>query len=108
MEEIIIFSKKFHRSIEELIEVLFLKNYFGFESDCQNYGDRIYDFVVKNISSIPVSKNSPQELQKYGKKYLRYEDNNQIYWYIFLDQKDTRFLVKHILNNHSQEFLELI
>ena len=107
MEEIIIFSEEFHQSIEELVGLLFVKNYFGFESDCQNYGDRIYDFVVENIN-FPISKNSPKKLQHYGKKYIRYKVNNHTTWYIFFDQKGNQFLVNHILNNHSQDFPELL
>lgn len=107
MEEIIIFSEEFHQSIEDLVEILFVKNFFGFEEDCQNYGDRIYDFVINNIV-LPNSKISPENFQKYGRKYLRYDAKNQTSWYIFFHQKDHRFLVNHILNNHSQEFPELL
>jgi len=107
LEEIIIFSEEFHQSIEDLVEILFVKKYFGFEEDCQNDGDRIYDFVINNIT-LPTSKISPEKFQKYGKKYLRYDANSQTSWYIFFDQKDHRFLVNHILNNHSQDFPELL
>ena len=107
MEEIIIFSEEFHQSIEELVEILFLKNYFGFEADCQNYGDRIYDFVVTNIN-LPISKNSPHKFQHYGKKFIRYKANNQTFWYIFFDQKNNRFIGNYILNNHSQDFPKLL
>ncbi|MFC6268568.1 hypothetical protein [Frigoriflavimonas asaccharolytica] len=43
MEEIIIFTEQFHQSMEELVEVLFKNEYFGFEKDSQNYGNKIYN-----------------------------------------------------------------
>ncbi len=101
------FFGEFHQSVEELVEILFVNNYFGFESDCQIYGDRIYDFVVNNIN-FPTSRISPQKFKKYGEKYLKYTANKRTTWYIFFDQKDHRFLVNHILNNHSQDFPELL
>lgn len=107
MEKKINFSDEFHASIEELIQVLFDKDYFGFKIDCHHYADKIYEFVENNIN-FPISKNSPAKFQKDGMKYLRYKANNQTFWYIFFDQKDNKFLVNHILNNHSQDFLELI
>ncbi len=107
MEKIIIFSDEFHTSIEELIQILFDKDYFGFKIDCQNYADKIYEFVENKIN-LPISKNSRAKFQKYGKKYLKFAANKRTTCYIFFDQKDHRFLVNHILNNHSQEFPELI
>lgn len=44
----------------------------------------------------------------HGKKYLKYASNKRTTWYIFFDQKDDKFLINHILNNHSQDFLELL
>lgn len=56
----IIFSEKFHESIEELVEILFVKEYFGFEIDCQNYGEKIYNYVSEHIDK-PTSKINIQQ-----------------------------------------------
>lgn len=103
MEEVIIFSEEFHQSIEELIKTLFVKEYFGFEIECQQYGDRIYDFVENNIN-YPISKASPEKFQKYGKKYVKYIANKRTTWYIFFDQKDNQFIINHILTIIPRNF----
>ena len=87
--------------------MLFVKEYFGFEIECQRYGDRVYDFVENNIN-YPISKSSSEKFQKYGKKYLKYSANKRTTWYIFFDQKDNQFIINHILNIHSQDFPELL
>ena len=107
MEKIVIFSDEFQASIEQLIQILFDKDYFGFKIDCHHYADKIYDFVENSIN-FPISKNSPVKFQKHGKKYLKYAANKRTTWYIFFDQKGNQFLVNHILNNHFQEFPELL
>ncbi len=107
MEKIIFYKDEFEIQINNLIDVLIFKKYFSFEESAVHYGEKIYDFINDNIDS-PIAKNSPEKYKKYGKKYLRYKANNQTSWYIFFDQKGNRFLVNHILNNHSQDFPELI
>ena len=103
----IIYSPLFLSQLDDLAKVLYQKEYFGFIEDVDYYIDKIYDFIESNIH-YPISKNSPEKFQKYGKRYLRYKANNLTFWYIFFDQNDNRFIVNHILNNHSQDFPELL
>ena len=103
----IIYSPLFIDELDELAKVLYQQKYFSFVEDVDVYIDKIYDFVENNVE-YPISKISPENFQKHGKKYLRYDANSQTSWYIFFDQKDHRFLVNHILNNHSQDFPELL
>lgn len=103
----IIYSDEFHQSIEQLIDILYSKEYFGFEIACQLYAEKIYDFVDYNIHK-PISRDSPMSFQKFGIKYIVYKANNRTSWYIFFDQKGNQFLINYILNNHSHEFPELM
>lgn len=103
----IIYSTLFVSELDDLAKVLYQRKYFSFVEDVDVYIDKIYDFVENNVE-YPISKISPEKFQKYGKKYLRYDANSQTSCYIFFDQKDHRFLVNHILNNHSQDFPELL
>ena len=103
----IIYSPLFIDELDDLSKVLYENKYFSFVEDVDIYIDKIYDFIESNIG-YPTSKISPENFQKYGNKYLRYDANNQTSWYIFFNQKDHRFLVNHILNNHSQDFHELL
>ena len=105
--EKVIYSLEFHEKLEELVEILYKKEYFGFLDSSVLYVLKIYDFVDENINK-PISKNSPLNFQKHGKKYLRYKANQQTTWYIFFDEKNGNFLVNYILNNHDKDFPELI
>ena len=103
----IIYSTLFVSELDDLAKVLYQRKYFSYLKDVDHYIDKIYDFIERNIE-YPIYRNSPEKFQKYGKKYIRYNANNKTSWYIFFDQKDHRFLVNHILNNHSQDFPELM
>ncbi|MBC7557240.1 MAG: hypothetical protein H7195_09805 [Chryseobacterium sp.] len=107
MEEVIIYSQEFHELVEELIEILFTKEYFGFKIDCHFYAEKIYDFIDLNIDK-PISKKSPRKFEKYGDNFIKYKVNHQTFRFIFFDQKENHFLVNFILNNHSNEFPELL
>ena len=103
----IIYSPQFLSELDLLAKVLYQQKYFSFIEDVDAYIDKIYDFIECNID-YPISKNSPESFQKFGKKYLRYKANNHTFWYIFFDEKDSRFLINHILNNHLKDFPELL
>lgn len=107
MENLIFYTSEFENQINEIIDILFDDMYFGFKESAINYGDRIYDFILKNIDK-PISKLSPKNFQKFGKFYIKYKANENTTWYIFFDRKDNRFLVNHILNNHTNDFPELL
>jgi hypothetical protein len=76
LEKIVIFSEEFHLSIEELTEILFEKEYFGFRIDCLNYTSEIYDFVETYIE-FPISQKSPSKYENFGQKYLKYKANQR-------------------------------
>ena len=103
----IIYSSQFVRQLDELSKILYQEEYFGFIEDVDFYIDKIYDFIEEKIS-FPITKISPQNFQRHGKKYLRYKANHQTSWYIFFDEKNGNFLVNYILNNHDKDFPELI
>ena len=79
------------------------KKYFSFIENVDFYIDRIYDFIDHNIDKA-ISRISPDKFQKHGEKYLKYTANNRTTWYIFFDEKDGKYLVNFILNNHSHNF----
>lgn len=107
MEKIVIFQRKVQVFLEELVDILFEKEYFGFKKDAKEYVWEIVQYVDNHDFETGV-RNTTDSLQKYGKFYLKYKANNRTTWYIFFDRKNNRFLVNHILNNHSQDFPELI
>ena len=90
-----------------MVDILYSENYFSFKKDAKLYVEQIV-LYIKNYDFKVNVKDSPEKYQKFGKKYFRYKANNQTFWYIFFDQKENKFLINHILNNHSPDFPELI
>ena len=102
----IFYSEAFENQINEIVGILFEKGYLGFKESALEYGDKIYDFILKNIDK-PISRFSPKNFEKFGEFYIKYKANENTTWYIFFDKKDHRFLVNHIFNNHAEQFPEL-
>lgn len=100
MEKIIQYSEDVEFFLNDLIDILFEKEYLGFPTDAQNYVVKIVEFISQNISTYP-SKNTPQYLTQFGEKFMLYKANAQTSWYIFFDQNEHKFLIKFITNNHT-------
>lgn len=96
----IIYTVGFYEATDNLIQLLHSEGYFGFIEDAENYVDSIYDFIENNITVYP-SKNSPENYQQYGEKYLFYKANPNTTWYIFFSQVKQTYLVQYIANNHT-------
>lgn len=102
MEEItVILQKNVTAFLEDLIILLYEKEYFGFESDAQEYVDNIYDFIEHNLPIFPC-RNTPMNLLNLGSKYIFYKANQNTTWYIFFENQDNRYLVTFITNNYSE------
>lgn len=106
MGKIVIFSEEVSDKLEEIAEILYKNHYFGFIEDTDFYVEKIHNYVYDNVDK-PISKLSPKSFQKFGELYIKYKANENTTWYIFFDRKDNRFLVNHILNNHTEYFPEL-
>ncbi|QOW09624.1 hypothetical protein Q73A0000_04205 [Kaistella flava (ex Peng et al. 2021)] len=102
----IIYSAYFISQLDHLAKILYIKQYFSYLEDVDNYIDEIYDVIENNIEN-SISQNAPEPFRKFGKYFLSYKVNKHAYWYVFFDQKDNHFIINHILNNHSQDFPEL-
>ncbi len=107
MERIIVFSESVKTYLNELVDILYYEDYFSFKKDARFYVEHIVVYIENYDFKVNV-KDSPEKFQKFGKKYLRYKANNQTFWYVFFDEKDTRILINHISNNHSQNFADLL
>ena len=65
----IIYSPQFLSELDLLAKVLYQQKYFSFIEDVDAYIDKIYDFIESNID-YPISKNSPESFQKFGKNKI--------------------------------------
>ncbi len=88
--------------LDDLIEILYKKEYFGFIESAEIYVTDIYDFIFQNIKDFP-SKKTPVPLNNLGSNYIFYNSNSRTTWYIFFEQKGSNYLITNILNNHCEE-----
>lgn len=102
MEKVVILEEDVIDFLENIIRVLFEKEYFGFEESAQIYVSRIYDFIEYELVKFP-PKQTPHNLSRYGTKYVFYKANNRTTWYIFFENIENRYLVTYITNNHMEE-----
>ncbi len=92
--------------LNELVELLFYKEYFGFEDSAQFYVQKIYDFFENDLINFP-HKKTPIKLKKFGSNYAFYRPNNRTTWYIFFEKSNNRYLVTYLTNNHVKELNDL-
>ncbi len=92
--------------MNELIELLFYKEYFGFEDTAQLYVQKIYDFFEYDLLNFP-HKSTPIKLKKFGSNYVFFRPNNRTTWYIFFEKNNNRYLITHLTNNHIKELNDL-
>ena len=87
--------------LEELADILLIKEYFSFVETADAYIDDIVYFVVDNIHTLP-HKPAPPYFVKFGKNlfYIPYNRNKNTTWYIFFEKTTHHFLIRHITNNH--------
>lgn len=102
MEREIVYAKEVEIFLDELLIILFKKDYFGFPDSAKSYVDRIFDYVEQNIGILQ-GKEAPAYFSKYAKnmEYLTYKANKFTTWYVFYQQRANIFLIRHIANNHT-------
>ena len=103
MEEIkLIIDDEASLFLDDLIEVLYKDEYFGFVESAEGYISRIYEFIFDNIKDFP-SKKTPEQLSKYSTKYIFYKINPRTTWFIFFENQNNNFFISKIINNHCEE-----
>ncbi len=104
--EKVIFKEDILLYFDELISILFDREYFSYEKNAILYVDKIVDFIILEINSFP-HKSTPQKLRHLGSNYIFYKANNRTTWYIFFERQDSVFLITGISNNHCEEAKKL-
>jgi len=87
--------------LDDLVKILYKKEYFGFLESAENYVSEIYDFVPHNLKH--GHKSTPIELKHLGSQYIFYKANSRTLWYIFFESQETRYLITGIINSHCEE-----
>lgn len=96
----IIYLPKVEYFLNNLVDILFEQEYFGFKEYAMLYTTKIKVFIEEKISEYP-SKNTPEGLKKYGEQYMTYKANNRTTWYIFFSHEEQTYFIKFITNNHT-------
>ena len=90
----------------ELVDILYEKNYFGFENSAVEYVVELFEDITDNLPA-KLGKPAPKYFERYGKnmEYATFKKNKRTTWYVFFDTyKDNEeiiYLVRHIENNHT-------
>jgi hypothetical protein len=101
MERKIIFSTEANVLLKELLLLLYAKGYFSFWNNAREYVKQIVYYIVQ-YAYILNNVRMPRLIFRYGSnlKYITYRANKTTTWYIFYQQQDDVYLVRHITNNH--------
>ena len=97
----IVFYPDVVEHLDRLGKQLYDKGYFGFRKNAISYIQKMVDFIVAKIAVIPAIP-APEYFNRYGSNlhYIIYNSTKKTSWYIFFQQIDNRFLIRHITNNH--------
>jgi hypothetical protein len=101
MERKIITTEDVKIVLDELFNILLEKHYFSYQENARLYVDRLTRYAEQYIGIFP-GKDAPLYFSRYGSdlKYITYRANKTTAWYIFYQQKENVFLIRHITNNH--------
>lgn len=96
----VIYHKQVVEYLNELVDILYEKNYFGFIDSAYDYVDWMFDRIETNIM-LPAKK-APDYFSKYGNdlSYISLKRNNNTTWYVFFNVESNLYHVRFISNNH--------
>ena len=91
--------------LEDLVIILYEKEYFGFLETSSNYVSELLDDIETNLHTSQ-HKPAPKYFDKYGKGmyYAVFRKNKNTQWYVFFipykEKEEIIYLVRYIGNNH--------
>ncbi|KDN54432.1 hypothetical protein [Flavobacterium seoulense] len=102
----IIFTPQVIDFLDNLVQILYKEEYFGFIESAEDYVIKIY-YVIPDIIKLGIHKKTLQSLKYLGSNYIFYKSNKRTIWYIFFEKKNHNYLITSILNNHCEEAKDL-
>ena len=97
---------KADKYLQDLVSILYQKEYFGFKECAQKYVDNLI-FEIETTLPTRLHKPAPKHFDKYGKsmKYAVFRKSKNTYWYVFFkaykEKGETVYLIRYIGNNHT-------
>ncbi len=96
----IIISSLVDEKMDELVDVLYEDEYYGFMDDAIAYVVAIYNFM----STIPDQKHRLTVNTRFGKYYCRYRHDKGTVYYITFDIDNGDYFIQNIISNHTSEY----
>ena len=98
----VIFTPEVISYLDDLVKILYKKEYFGFIESAEEYVSEMYDLAPEELK-LENYKIAPKELKHLGSNYIFYKANSRTIWYIFFENKDEKYIITGITNSHSEE-----
>jgi len=101
MRKKVVPSPELRGYIRDLNFTLVRKGYFSSLYYARIYTKELLDYIRQNAAIAP-KKSAPAIFQRYGKNllYFTYNRSAQTTWYIFLEETETAYWIRHITNSH--------
>lgn len=100
MEEIIVWEEVIAK-LDKLTRTLYEKEYFGFEASCEDYVNKIYDFIYK----IPKLRHRKTKQKRHGSYFVKYEvKNKRTVYFITFDKNGNKYIIKNIFTSYEEEY----
>ena len=98
----VIYHKRVSEYLNELIDILYYKEYFGYKESAYDYVDWILEQIESSIDE-KVKRPAPKYFDRYkqGLFYVIYKRNSNTSWYIFFQKREDTYLIFYIGNNHN-------
>jgi hypothetical protein len=98
----IVTSPQVEHYLNNRVDILYYKEYFGFIENAEKYVDRLTGDIEKHLIH-KTHKTTPKRLLKRGIYYAAFRINKHTTWYVFFDKKGNRYFIEYITNNHMPE-----
>ncbi|MDR2204593.1 MAG: hypothetical protein LBE36_00290 [Flavobacteriaceae bacterium] len=108
MEKNVRFAPKTRDYLENLVTVLFQKEYFSWLDTSEKYVRTLIDDILTNLPN-RLHKRAPEHYAKYGEDlhYVSFIKNKHTSWYVFFTKYQDEnhqiiYLIRYIGNNHTE------
>ncbi|GAB6010555.1 hypothetical protein [Viscerimonas tarda] len=97
----ILFSPEVRIYLIELSEILYEKDYFGFEEEAYDYVEELVKDIINSLHN-KHKRPAPDYFSKYGRNlfYSVFKKNDNTQWYVFFNQEKDVYFIRYIGNNH--------
>jgi hypothetical protein len=102
----VLFLPEIREYFRELAEILYKKEYFGFEESAIRCTEDLFSDIENSLPT-KLKKPASKHFDKYGKNlfYAVFKKNNDTQWYVFFNtyemNGDTIYLGRYLGNNHN-------